>query len=238
VGSIDAGNEIKNCPTAQTLFRRPKAPAFLDLKRTQKKEDISVTHSGIATAEHSRSFERYAVLINRLVNSSAKELFVKRIVYIIVLLTISVCAAGAQTAGSAHPTNSARTRSLETYFMSGIAAFNEHGLDKFMEQFGDDLELYTPAGRLRGREAVRERFVSTFKQFSGVRMEIEDLKIREVAKNTAIVDFKWTTYPIGRGPVFHGLSSGVYIKRGGKWVEVLEHETITSVDEALKTPNK
>jgi len=107
-----------------------------------------------------------------------------------------------------------------------------------MQQFADDVEIYTPTGWLRGNTAVRERFVKTFKQFPAVKMEIEELKVRQVAPNTIIVDFKWKTYPKGSGPAFHGVGSGVYVKRKGNWIEVLEHETVTKIDEELKMEHR
>ncbi len=48
-----------------------------------------------------------------------------------------------------------------------------------------------------------------------------------------ITDFKWRVYPMGAGPAFHGVGSGVYILSNGKWTEVLEHETVVKVDEGL-----
>lgn len=132
----------------------------------------------------------------------------------------------------------ASKHAVETFFMAGIEAFNAHDLDKFMKQFADDVEMYTPTGWLRGKEAVRERFVGTFKQFPSVKMEIEDLRVRAVSAATAVVDFKWRTYPKGVGPAFHGVGSGVYIRRGRQWVEVLEHETVERVDEALRMPRQ
>ena len=60
---------------------------------------------------------------------------------------------------------------VETFFMSGIAAFNAHDLDTFMKQFAEDVEMYTPTGWLRGRAAVRERFAETFQKFPSVRMK-------------------------------------------------------------------
>jgi hypothetical protein len=68
---------------------------------------------------------------------------------------------------------------VEAFLVSGIAAFNAHDLDLFMKQFAPDIEMYTPTGWLRGNAAVRERFAQTFKQFPKVRMEIEELKLRE-----------------------------------------------------------
>ena len=60
----------------------------------------------------------------------------------------------------------------------------------------------------------------------------------EVARGTVVTDFKWRVYPMGRGPAFHGVGSGVYIRRGGRWVEVLEHETVVKVDEGLAPGKK
>lgn len=155
----------------------------------------------------------------------------KRILALAILLAAAASPAVAQTQKGAqkHP--------VEDFFMSGIASFNSHDLDAFMTQFAPDVEMYTPTGWLRGQPGVRERFAQTFAQFPSVRMEIEDLRVPEVARGTAVTDFKWRVYPMGRGPAFHGVGSGVYIQRGGKWVEVLEHETVIKVDEGL-TPGK
>lgn len=134
-------------------------------------------------------------------------------------------AAQAQKSPQKHP--------VETFFMSGIASFNAHDLDGFMRQFAEDVEMYTPTGWLRGRAGVRERFAQTFKQFPSVRMVVEDLRVREVARDTVVTDFSWRVYPMGQGPAFHGIGSGVYVRRSGQWVEVLEHETVVKVDEGL-----
>ncbi len=127
---------------------------------------------------------------------------------------------------------------VETFFLSGIAAFNEHDLDGFMKQFASDIEMYTPTGWLRGQQNVRQRFAQTFQQFPKVKMEIEDLKVREVARGTVVTDFKWRVYPTGNGAAFHGVGSGVYIKKNGNWIEILEHETVTKVDEGINTGRK
>jgi uncharacterized protein (TIGR02246 family) len=155
-----------------------------------------------------------------------------------ILIILLLLASSSFTFGQTQNDKPAQKHPVEVFFMSGIEAFNAHNLDKFMRQFAVDVEMYTPTGWLRGNQAVRERFVQTFKQFPLVKMEIEELKVREVGDKTAIVDFKWKTYPMGKDAAFHGVGSGVYIKRKGDWVEVLEHETVTKVDEALKMGSK
>jgi uncharacterized protein (TIGR02246 family) len=148
----------------------------------------------------------------------------KKLIAIILLFTISI-SAQAQKTEKVHP--------VETLYLAGIEAFNKHDLNEFMKQFASDISMYTPTGWLRGDKSVRERFAQTFRQFPKVRMEIEDLRVTEVSSKTAIIDFKWRVYPMGSGPAFHGVGSGVYVKRNGRWVEVLEHETVTKVDEGL-----
>jgi hypothetical protein len=70
------------------------------------------------------------------------------------------------------------------------------------------------------------------------RLLIFTAQIFEVLPETVVVDFKWKTYPMGKDPAFYGVGSGVYAKRKNVWVEVLEHETVTKVDEELKTGGK
>jgi uncharacterized protein (TIGR02246 family) len=153
--------------------------------------------------------------------------------FIIALSAISFAqSSGTTTTAAAAAT--AQKHAVEIFFMTGIQAFNAHDLDKFMKQFADDVEMYTPMGWLRGKALVRERFIGTFRQFPSVRMEIEDLRVREVSPAVALVDFKWRTFPKGSGAAFHGVGSGVYVRRDGLWVEVLEHETVVRVDEELR----
>lgn len=155
----------------------------------------------------------------------------KRTLALALLLAALPLAAAAQTRGGP------RKHPVETFFTSGVAAFNAHDLDGFMRQFAEDVEMYTPTGWLRGRAPVRERFAQTFAQFPAVRMVVEDLRVREVARDTVVTDFRWHVYPMGQGPAFHGVGSGVYVRKGGNWAEVLEHETVVKVDEGL-TPAK
>jgi hypothetical protein len=151
---------------------------------------------------------------------------------VVLLLSLGSCPALAQTRRQAQP------HPVETFFLAGIAAFNAHDLDGFMRQFAADVEMYTPTGWLRGQPSVRQRFAQTFQQFPRVKMEVEDLRVREVAGGTVVTDFRWRVSPMGAGPAFHGVGSGVYVRRAGKWVEVLEHETVTKVDEGLNPARK
>ncbi len=156
---------------------------------------------------------------------------------ILILAATGACRSHAETrpAGSAVSVEVAPAgdHPVRAFFLSGIDAFNRHDLEEFTRQFAEDVEMYTPTGWLRGRDAVHERFASTFEQFPDVRMEIEDLRVRSVGPETAVTDFRWRVYPMGQGPAFHGVGSGVYVLRDGGWVEVLEHETVTRVDEGL-----
>ena len=145
-------------------------------------------------------------------------------------LSVAVLAGYQATPAQAHP--------VETFFLAGIKAFNLHDLDTFMAQFANDVEMYTPTGWLRGNQAVRARFTETFQQFPKVKMEVENLRVREVSPGTVVTDFNWRVYPMGAGPAFHGVGSGVYVSRDGQWKEVLEHETVVKVDEGLGPPKK
>ena len=151
-----------------------------------------------------------------------------RPVLVLLVLVLCSCASTATTAVATDPVAAVTSR-----FNAGIEAFNRHDIDGFLDQFGRDVEMYTPTGWLRGSEAVRARFVETFAQFPNVRMETEQLRVRPVAPDTVVVDFAWRVFPMGRGPAFHGLSSGVYVLRDGRWAEVLEHETVLRVDAPL-----
>lgn len=158
-------------------------------------------------------------------------------------ISILGCSPGPTRAGSALPARSATASQdhagdVARVFMAGIEAFNRHDLDVFVQQFAHDIQMYTPTGWLRGHDQVRQRFASTFADFPRVRMELTDLQTREVSPGMVTTDFRWKVFPMGAGPAFHGVGSGVYVLRDGNWVEVLEHETVTLVDEALRPPAK
>jgi hypothetical protein len=153
-------------------------------------------------------------------------------------LAFTVFLATTLSAVAAQTPNTTKKHPVEIFFMSGISSFNAHDLDGFMKQFAPDIEMYTPTGWLRGQQSVRARFAQTFEQFPSVRMEIDNLRVREVARGTVITDFNWRVYPKGEGPAFHGVGTGLYINRNGNWVEVLEHETVVKIDEGLSTGKK
>ena len=155
----------------------------------------------------------------------------------LLLLAATTACAGGLFGSSEDPPGGRNSESeVRAFFQSGIAAFNAHELNRFMTQFGADVRMYTPTGWVNGYAAVRERIADTFEQFPHVRMEIDSLEARRVADDVVVTEFRWRVYPMGQGPAFHGVGSGVYVLRGGDWEEVLEHETVTHVDEQLRQP--
>jgi hypothetical protein len=125
---------------------------------------------------------------------------------------------------------------VERFFMEGIAKFNRRELDPFLLQFDETIRMFAVSSWLRGRAEVRQRFVDTFRQFPEARMEITNLRARSETPNVVTVEFEFHTYPRGTGPAYHGVGTGVYVRRAEGWREVLEHETVTRRDPGLATP--
>jgi uncharacterized protein (TIGR02246 family) len=153
-------------------------------------------------------------------------------------LIVACLASLAQSPSAQSSREASRARSdtaeVRAVYLAGIDAFNQHDLERFSTQFAPDIEMYTPTGWLRGAVAVRERFAQTFRQFPRVRMTIDSLQVRAVAPGAVLVDFRWRVYPMGQGPAYHGVGTGVYVRRDSQWREVLEHETVTRVDPELQ----
>ena len=149
-------------------------------------------------------------------------------------VALGVACSGIMGAAEDPPGGRNADEEVREFFLSGIAAFNRHELNRFMDQFGADIRMYTPTGWVNGFAAVRERFASTFGQFPAVRMEVDSLETRQVADGVVVTEFRWRVYPTGQGPAFHGAGSGVYVLRDGDWEAVLGHETVTHVDEPLR----
>ena len=123
---------------------------------------------------------------------------------------------------------------VRTLYLSSIEAFNEGDLDLFLANFAPEIKMYGTDGTYNGQNALRERFEKVLNQFPNVRMEIPDLELEILSRDIVLVNFKWKVFPMGQGPAFSGIGSGVYKKNADKWMEILEVETITDVDEALK----
>ena len=128
----------------------------------------------------------------------------------------------------------AENHPVRTLYLTSIEALNEGNLDLFLANFAPEIKMYGTDGNYFGQNALRERFEKVLKQFPNVRMEIPELKLEILSKDVVLVNFKWKVFPMGQGPAFSGIGSGVYAKNGDKWMEILEVETITDVDEALK----
>lgn len=123
---------------------------------------------------------------------------------------------------------------VRTIYLSTIEALNEGNLDLFLANFAPEIKMYGTDGNYFGQKALRERFENILQQFPKVRMEIPELKLEILSKNVVLVNFEWKVFPMDQGPAFSGIGSGVYTRDGDKWIEVLEVETITDIDEALK----
>jgi|GEM_PF-3480666 len=123
---------------------------------------------------------------------------------------------------------------VRTLYLTSIEALNKGNLDLFLANFAPEIKMYGTDGNYFGHDALRKRFEDVLQQFPNVRMEIPRLDLEILSQDVVLVNFKWKVFPMGQGPAFSGIGSGVYIKKGDKWVEILEVETITDVDEALK----
>ena len=118
-------------------------------------------------------------------------------------------------------------------FISSIEAFNERNLDLFLANFASDIRMYGTDGNYFGQSALQERFQNLFQQFPRMKMEIPELNLEVLSQEVVLVNFQWRLYPMGQGPAFSGIGSGIYEYRDGQWLEILEVERTTDVDPEL-----
>ncbi|MBT8185945.1 MAG: nuclear transport factor 2 family protein [Eudoraea sp.] len=123
---------------------------------------------------------------------------------------------------------------VKELFLSSIEAFNQGNLQLFVANFAPDVKMYGTDGNYFGQTALERRFESLFKQFPKMKMDIPVLTLEVLSEDVVLVNFEWKLYPMGQGPAFSGIGSGVYQYSDEKWMEILEVETVTAVDEALK----
>ena len=133
---------------------------------------------------------------------------------------------GALYAEDGHP--------VKELYLSSIEAFNQGNTEVFLQNFDEDIKMYGTDGIYFGRDALRERFDGVFEQFPNVRMEILELDLEAISKSAILVNFKWKVYPMGQGPAYSGLGSGIYVYKENKWTEILEAESVTEIDKELR----
>ena len=63
---------------------------------------------------------------------------------------------------------------------------------------------------------------------------IPQLDLEILSEEVVLVNFQWQVSPLGQRPAFTGIGSGIYTYTENQWIEILEVETITHVDDALK----
>lgn len=122
---------------------------------------------------------------------------------------------------------------VEHLFLSSIDAFNNGDLELFLSNFATEIRMYGTDGIYEGKDSLRERFKTIFEQFPNKKMDITELKLTVLSGDIVLVHFKWQLYPMGKGPSYRGIGSGVYVLYEDTWKEILEAETVTEVDEAL-----
>ena len=127
---------------------------------------------------------------------------------------------------------------VKELYMSSIEAFNQRNTDVFLKNFDVDIKMYGTDGLYFGRDALRDRFDGVFKQFPNVRMEILEFDLKELSEKIVLVNFKWKVYPMGQGPAYTGLGSGLYMYKDYAWTEILEAERVTEIDKELITEGR
>ncbi len=147
------------------------------------------------------------------------------------LFNLSSCKTARHTGSNKQLTDN--NHPVKELYMSSIEAFNQGNLDLFLANFDSDIKMYGTDGMYFGINALRNRFDKVFKQFPNVRMEILELKLEILSEVVVLVNFKWKVYPMGQGPAYSGLGSGIYMFKENKWTEILEAERVTEKDKEL-----
>lgn len=140
---------------------------------------------------------------------------------------------GTQSMGETQ-SHSAQNHPVRALFLSSIDKFNKGNLNAFLENFSPDIKMYGTDGTYFGQDALRKRFEVVFQQFPNMQMDIPQLDVEILSEDVVLVNFEWKLYPMGQGPAFYGIGSGIYKHTEDGWMEILEVETTTNVDDELK----
>ncbi|TAI47266.1 nuclear transport factor 2 family protein [Flagellimonas allohymeniacidonis] len=157
----------------------------------------------------------------------------KQTLGIVVLILLNLSACNPSRNAKKEQLSSEKDHPVKEVFLSGIEAFNQGNLDAFVSNFSKEITMYGTDGNYEGKEALRTRFATLFQQFPNMKMEIPSLKVEVLSEAVVLVDFGWKLYPIGQGPAYSGVGSGIYVNRQDTWIEILEVERTTHVDPEL-----
>lgn len=150
----------------------------------------------------------------------------KNVSTVLIIVAILLFAAGCNEKNEELVLDQSVPHPVESLFWQGIEAFNAHDINTIMQQFAEDCEISSNGVWYRGLTSIRTNYSVLFKQLPNVKMEIQELQVREVVPGTAVIGFEWSMTPREGAPIFNGIGTGVYVKRGDAWVEVLEHNSV------------
>ena len=150
---------------------------------------------------------------------------------------ISSCASKKESIKENNENYTEENHPVRTLYLSSIEALNKGNLELFLANFSPEIKMYGTDGNYFGYNALQKRFQTVLQQFPDMRMEIPNLELDILSKDVVLVNFKWKVYPMGQGPAYSGIGSGVYTYQNNGWVEILETETVTSVDKELQSQN-
>ncbi|UII77326.1 nuclear transport factor 2 family protein [Flagellimonas sp. HMM57] len=157
----------------------------------------------------------------------------KRALSIIVLLSLNFYACNHSGNTKKTIPNLENDHSVKALFLSTIEGFNQGNLKLFLANFSDEIHMYGTDGNYVGKEALRKRFAKLFQKFPNMKMEIPELKLKMLSEKVVLVDFQWKLYPMGQGPKYSGIGTGIYLFENDSWSEILEIERTMQVDKEL-----
>jgi len=156
------------------------------------------------------------------------------VLYILLgVLILNGCSRKSVTINDDNQNYTAEIHPVRDLYLSSIKALNDGKLDEFLLNFSSEIKMYGTDGNYFGIVALRERFRNVLQQFPSMRMEIPDLTLEMLSNEVVLVNFEWKVFPMGQGPAYSGIGSGIYTYRNNKWSEILEVETVTHIDKEL-----
>lgn len=116
---------------------------------------------------------------------------------------------------------------IEAAMTDSAAGWNEGSLARFVAIYGADATYVTPAGLVRGREAIAAHYAPSFADGSNRRgsLDFQFLQMRGLDPTHVLLFARWRLTPGGLSKGEMGMTTLVFERQAGGWKIIADHSS-------------
>jgi uncharacterized protein (TIGR02246 family) len=114
------------------------------------------------------------------------------------------------------------TTALDAALQAWAKAYNSHDAEALANEYTEDADLMPPSGeRLKGRAAIKKRYVEEFSKHPAIKTRLSDVSRRFLTPEIVVEDGAWEESGGSEGTT-KGRYVAILVKRDGKWIAIHE----------------